>query len=217
MGSRRRLGQKNSATRAAIVDAAAKVMLAEGATALTSRRISQKAGIKSQLVHYYFRTMEELMITLMQREGDEVLKSLARAAASDKPLQALWKLELESRSSALIAGLLALAKHHERVRAEATRYAELGRGMEAEAIARHLELLRIEPSIPPIAIAFVMSAVARQIVDERARGMSLGHREVALAVENWLREITAKSRREPKMKSSKGVSRAARARPRPEA
>jgi hypothetical protein len=145
--------------------------------------------------------MEDLIVTLMQRQGDEVLRSLARAAASDEPLQGLWKLELESRSSALIAGLLALATHRERVQAEATRYAQLGRGMQAEAIARHLELLGIEAPIPPIAIAFVMSAVARHIVNEQARGMSLGHLEAAAAIENWLRQITAKANRKPSRQS----------------
>jgi TetR/AcrR family transcriptional regulator len=193
MASRRRLGQKSSTTRAAILDAAAKVLLADGATALTSRRISQRAGIKSQLVHYYFRTMEDLIVTLMQREGDEVLRGLARATASGEPLQRLWEHALESRSSALVGGLLALARQHERVRAEALRYAEHGRAMQAEAITLYLERIGLEPPIPPIAMAFLMSAAARQIVEERARGTSLGHRETASAVEDWLRQITAKT------------------------
>jgi AcrR family transcriptional regulator len=220
MTSRRRLGQRNSTTRAAILEAGAKILLEEGVTGLTSRRISQKAGIKSQLVHYYFRTMEDLIITLMQRGGDEVLRGLARAAASDEPLQALWELELGARSSALIAGLAALATYRERMRAEAVRYAEHGRGMQAEAIARYLELRGIQPPVPPIAIAFLMSAAARQMVFEQARGMSLGHREAASAVENWLRRLTAKgklpdqtsrpSQRGLKTKSSKRASRPAK-------
>jgi len=210
MASRRRLGQKSSTTRAAILDAAAKVLLTEGATALTSRRISQRAGIKSQLVHYYFRTMEDLIVTLLQREGDEVLRGLARVTASGEPLQRLWEHALESRSSALVGGLLALARQHERVRAEALRYAEHGRAMQAEAIALHLQRLGLEPPIPPIAMAFLMSAAARQIVEERVRGTSLGHSETASAVENWLRHITSKTRRPaPKSKSSRPRSKPA--------
>jgi TetR/AcrR family transcriptional regulator len=197
MASRRRLGDKDSTTHSAILDAAAKVLLEEGVTRFTARRISQKAGIKSQLVHYYFRTMEDLIVTLLRRGGDEVIRSLARAAASGEPLQALWKLELESRSSALIAGLVSLAARRERVRAEAIRYAEVGRGMQAEAIASHLELRGIEPPISPLAIAFHMSAVARQLADEQARGMSLGHREAAAAIENWILKITAETRHVP--------------------
>jgi AcrR family transcriptional regulator len=212
MASRRRLGRGNSTTRAAILEAAAKLLLAEGASALTSRRISQQAGIKSQLVHYYFRTMEDLIVTLMQGAGDEVLRSLARVAASHQPLQGVWEHALESRSSELVTGLLALARDHERVRAEAIRYAEQGRGMQAEAIARHLEVLGIEPPIPPIAIAFLLSAAARQMVEERARGTSLGHREAASAIENWLGQIAAKTNpHSKKSKSSKRVSNPARA------
>jgi TetR/AcrR family transcriptional regulator len=190
MASRRRLGQHNSATRAAILEAAAKVLLEEGVTKLTSRRISQKAGIKSQLVHYYFRTMEDLTVALMQREGDDVLRGLARAAASDEPLRAFWQLELESRASTLITKLIALATHRERIRDEAIRYAQHGRGIQAEAIARHLELRGVAAPIPPTAIAFFMSAVARNLVHEQALGMSLGHREVVTVVEEWLSHMS---------------------------
>jgi len=207
MVARRRIGQRNSTTRAAIVDAAAKVLLEEGATALTSRRISEKAGIKSQLIHYYFRTMEDLIVTLMQRAGDEILGSLVRVTASDNPVQGLWKLALESRSSAMIGGLLVLATHHERVRAEAIRYAEQGRGMQAEAISRHLQLLGLDPPIPPIAIAFLISAAARQMVVKRASGTSLGHSETESAIEGWLRQFTATT-----TKSAKRVAKVTRLR-----
>lgn len=209
MAARRRIGQSNSATRAAIVDAAAKVLMEEGATALTSRRISQKAGIKSQLIHYYFRTMEDLIVTLMQRSGDEVFRSLVRVTTLDNPMQGLWKLALESRSSAMISGFLALAAQHERVRAEAVRYAEHGRAMQTEAITRHLQQLGLEAPIPPVAIAFLICAAARQMVEERASGTSLGHRETELAIEGLLRQFAA-----PASKAAKRVTKTTRPRKR---
>jgi TetR/AcrR family transcriptional regulator len=210
MAARRRLGQNSSATRAAILEAAAKVLLDEGVTKLTSRRISQKAGIKSQLVHYYFRTMEDLTVALMQREGDEVLRGLARAAASDEPLRAFWQFELESRASTLIIKLVALAAHRERIGAEAVRYAQHGRGIQAEAIARHLELRGVVSPIPPAAITFLMSAVARNLLHEQALGMSLGHREVVQVVEEWLRHMSRQLHSRTKATASKRTSKAAK-------
>jgi TetR/AcrR family transcriptional regulator len=192
MAARRRLGQRNSKTRAAILEAAEKILLDEGATALTSRRIAEKAGVKSQLIHYYFRTMEDLIVTLMQRAGDEVLTTVAGVTASDNPLQGLWKVALESTSSAMVGALLVLAADYERVRAEAIRYAEQGRVMQTEAIARHLKLRGLAPPIPPVAIAFLISAAARQAVQERAAGLSLGHSETVTAIESWLLQFTVK-------------------------
>jgi TetR/AcrR family transcriptional regulator len=192
MAARRRLGQEDSTTRAAILNAAAKVLRDEGVSALTSRRISQKAGIKSQLIHYYFRKMEDLIVTLMQRAGDEVLKSLASVATSEEPLKKLWEFKLASTSTELMSGLAMLARNNERLRAESIRYSEHFRGMQSAIIARDLERRGIKSAIPPLVIAFLMSAAARQIQDEHSWGMSLGHREAAEAIDALLRQITAR-------------------------
>ena len=42
------------------MDAAEQLLLEEGYAAVTSRRVGARAGLKPQLVHYYFRTMDDL-------------------------------------------------------------------------------------------------------------------------------------------------------------
>ena len=61
----RRIGAESSTTRQALLDAAEQVMREEGYAAVTSRRVAQRAGLKPQLVHYYFRTMDELFLALL--------------------------------------------------------------------------------------------------------------------------------------------------------
>ena len=46
-------------------------MIEEGYAAVTSRRLANKAGLKPQLVHYYFRTMEELFLEVFRRRAEE--------------------------------------------------------------------------------------------------------------------------------------------------
>ena len=60
----RRFGLENSKTRTHLLDAAEQLMREEGYAAVTSRRVAAKAGLKPQLVHYYFRTMDDLFIAL---------------------------------------------------------------------------------------------------------------------------------------------------------
>ena len=55
----RRIGSEDSKTRSALLDAAQALMLEEGYAAVTSRRVAARADLKPQLVHYYFRTMDE--------------------------------------------------------------------------------------------------------------------------------------------------------------
>src|SRR5580693_6739527 len=68
--SRPRAGAPSEAaasTREAILAAAETIMTEEGYAAVTSRRVAEKAGLKSQLVHYYFGTMDELFVAVYER------------------------------------------------------------------------------------------------------------------------------------------------------
>ena len=62
--SSRRIGSRDSKTRAQLLDAAERLMRDEGYAAVTSRRVAAEAGLKPQLVHYYFRTMDDLFVDL---------------------------------------------------------------------------------------------------------------------------------------------------------
>jgi TetR/AcrR family transcriptional regulator len=202
MASRRRLGLENSATRGAIIEAAARVLVEEGFAALTSRRVSQRAGVGSQLVHYYFRTMDDLMVAVIRREGDEALKSAVRAAGSLEPLRELWELETKAKASAVYSELASLASHNQKLREEIVRYAEQGRAFQAEAIAQHFAVRGIESPISPLAAALFMSAAARLLVREGASGMSLGHREAQVVIEKWLTRLSPATKHAPRPASA---------------
>src|SRR5205823_13649069 len=61
-----RIGCEDLKTRAKLLDADEKLLLEEGYAAVTSRRVAAKAGLKPQLVHYYFRTMDDLFIEVFR-------------------------------------------------------------------------------------------------------------------------------------------------------
>lgn len=52
------VGLEKSETRTALLEAAERLMGEEGYAAVTSRRLGAYAGVRPQLVHYYFRTIE---------------------------------------------------------------------------------------------------------------------------------------------------------------
>ncbi|HEY6427499.1 MAG TPA: helix-turn-helix domain-containing protein, partial [Acidimicrobiales bacterium] len=79
MTTNRRIGAETSKTRTVLLDAAEKLMLEEGYAAVTSRRVAAAAGLKPQLVHYYFRTMDDLFLALFRRRAEQGLERQARA------------------------------------------------------------------------------------------------------------------------------------------
>ena len=67
MASERRIGSEESATRERLLDAAEELLRTQGHSAVTVRRVAEQARLKRQLVHYYFRSMEELFVEVLRR------------------------------------------------------------------------------------------------------------------------------------------------------
>lgn len=189
MASSRRIGSQNSATRDAILTAATQVLREEGAGALTASNIARKIGVKAHMVHYYFRSMEELVLALVRQHGILGLKNTARAIASDEPLRALWDIETAYKWSIVAMELSTFALHHEAVGAEMMRYIEDLRALQADGIARYFEANGIECPIPPLAISIMIAAIARQIQREKEYNVALGHDDMVAVVEQFLQSL----------------------------
>ena len=83
--------------RAALIDAAEALMIEDGYAAVTSRRVAEKAGLKPQLVHYYFRTMDDLFLEVFRRYADLGIEAHRQALESAQPLWALWRFGINPR------------------------------------------------------------------------------------------------------------------------
>ena len=185
MTTKRRIGAEDSTTRAVLLDAAQRLMLEEGYAAVTSRRVAAKAGLKPQLVHYYFRTMDDLFLALFRRGAERNLERHKRALASPQPLRRLW--EFSTAGTGLIVEFTALANHRKAIRAEIAAYAEWFRRLQVEALSGVLEGYGIDPkTFPPVAVMVLMTAISRILAMERGLGMTAGHAEMFALVERYL-------------------------------
>jgi AcrR family transcriptional regulator len=187
MSVQRRLGAEDSATRAALLDAALQLMLEEGYAAVTSRRVAAAAGLKPQLVHYYFRTMDDLFLALVQRGAEQNLERQAEALASPQPLRALWEVATDPAGARLTMELASLANHRKAIRAELASYATRFRQQQSEALARLLDGSDLDPGeLPPEALAMLVTSVSQVFVLEEAMGMTAGHDEMRALVDRWI-------------------------------
>src|SRR6476661_5700303 len=83
---------RREATREALIEATAQIMLAEGYAAATSRRVAATAGVKPALVHYYFPSMDDLFVAVLRDKAEDNLTRQREAIAEAQPLHALWQL-----------------------------------------------------------------------------------------------------------------------------
>jgi AcrR family transcriptional regulator len=187
----RRIGTETSKTRGALLDAAERLMLEEGYAAVTSRRIAANAGLKPQLVHYYFRTMDDLFLALFRRRADQGLERQIRALDSAQPLWSLWDLSRDPRGTALTMEFTALANHRKAIQAELSASAERYRTGLLEAFRSLLTRYDIDQTMyPPVVCAVLLTSISTFLVIEQAMlGMSTGHAETVALVEDLIRRL----------------------------
>ncbi len=184
----RRIGTETSKTRGSLVDAAERLMLEEGYAAVTSRRVAAQAGLKPQLVHYYFRTMDDLFLAAYRRRADQGLERLTQALTSAQPLWALWDLSRDPRGTALTMEFVALANHRKPIRAEIAVSAERFRAELRAGVGAVLARYGVdEERYPPVVCAVLMTGVAQiLVIEEESLGMSTGHADTVAFVEQLL-------------------------------
>ncbi|MEU1549550.1 TetR/AcrR family transcriptional regulator [Nocardia sp. NPDC005745] len=184
MPSSRRIGAPDAKNRGVLIDAAEQLLLEEGWAAVTSRRVAERAGLKPQLVHYYFRSMDELLLEIFRRRAEQGLELQAEMMKTEKPLRALWDFSTDATAVRFTMEFVGLSNHRPAIREAVAGYAERFRSIQTEVLHRILNEYEFDTTrFPPAAMAVLMTSVSRVVVLERALGMSGGHAEAFELVE----------------------------------
>ncbi len=177
---------RDSATRQALIQATAQVMLEEGYAAATSRRVAARAGVKPALVHYYFPSMDDLFVAVLREGAEDNLVRQREALAADEPLHALWKLN-NAHGARLLMEFMALANHRKKIRSEIAAYAARFGDLEESAVTLALRAHGVDVAeFPPVVMSMIVTSLARILVLERSLGIDRGHAEAGDFIERLL-------------------------------
>jgi AcrR family transcriptional regulator len=186
----RRIAGPNAKNRTVLCDAVERIVATEGAVAVTSRRVAAEAGLKPQLVHYYFASMDDLLVATFERLAEEGLAHQEAAAAGPNPLRTMWATLGDRRSTAVLVEFAALAAHRPELRAaikvQAERFRSMLTAVVADAVARQALADRLPP---PEAIAVFLTGVAQIMTMERGLDVSSGHEAVRATVDALLDDL----------------------------
>src|SRR5579884_3405728 len=83
----RRAQRRDGATEERILDAAHAVFLRRGTAGARMQEIAAEAGVNQALLHYYFRTKEQLARAAFERAGSQLMPAVIREIAADAPLE----------------------------------------------------------------------------------------------------------------------------------
>jgi AcrR family transcriptional regulator len=170
---------RGTRSRQRLIEAAYDLLGEEGYQAISARRVAQKAELKPQLVHYYFRSMEELVVAVFRRSSEQYFRLHGEALSSRHPLRALWALNCNLPEGKRMTEYVALGKTYPALRAEMHATGKRFRRMQIEAMERAYREGGFDDSlIGPQGLVLLMSAVARNFVIEGEVGITLAHAEM---------------------------------------
>ena len=190
MAQTRRMGVEGSKQRTVLMDAAEAILCDEGYIGISARNVATRAGLTKQLLYYYFRTMDDLILALVRRINERRLERFENALLSAEPLRALWALNTDPSGAALATELTAIASHREEVRAEIVTSAQQFRALQARTVSKLLSKSGQKASDSAAAIVMIAAALAKTVVSEAALGLTEGHAEALTVVERMLTQFS---------------------------
>ncbi|XVQ07465.1 TetR/AcrR family transcriptional regulator [Spirillospora sp. CA-255316] len=193
---RRRAATEEKVTR--VLNAAEDIMLLEGYAAVTSRNVAERIGLKAPLLHYYFRTIDDLFVAVLRRRSERIVERMEAALDSPRPLQAWWDLASDPRGTALFIEFLAAANHRPALKAEMGEAARVVRRMQMAVLDKILPEYDLDPEeFPPALIAATMQGLALGLVADEVAGYETAHKQARAAMSRLVARLEQQRARRP--------------------
>jgi AcrR family transcriptional regulator len=199
MAERRRPRAATEQKRKRILDATEELMLKEGYAAVSSRSVATAVGIQAPLVHYYFATLDDLFVAVLERRAGRNVERMAEALAGPEPLRAWWKLASDPRGTALFVELLAAANHRPALKVEVGRIAREVRRMQMDALDTLLGEYGIDATeFPPPLVAATVQGLAFSAVHDQVAGYDTAPDEAIAAMDRLVERLETRRARQPR-------------------
>jgi TetR/AcrR family transcriptional regulator len=174
------------------LDAAERLLVNVGYANITTRRLADEAGANHGLVHYYFGSMEDLFLRVLERFTDRLIARQRAMYASDAPYITKWRaamryLDDDRPYQKIWWELQAMAWNrpelHERITRVHDAWCDAMRGAVADALKRY-QLDHAGLSAESWVTLIV--ALNEGIILERLAGINRGHDALLAQIDQWL-------------------------------
>src|SRR5437588_375217 len=88
----------------AFLDAAERLLVREGAAGISTRQLAREAGQNHGLVHYYFGSVDELLLQALERFTNRIMQRQQALYTSEGPFVEKWRAAMSYIDEDLAAG-----------------------------------------------------------------------------------------------------------------
>jgi AcrR family transcriptional regulator len=180
-------------TEQALLDAAERLLVEVGAAGITTRRVAEEAGVNHGLVHYYFGSVEQLLVRVLERFTERLIERQRQMYAADMPFIEKWRtamayLDEDRPYQKLWFELQALAWNRPELHERLARVHDEWRAVLTDAFEPVRKQLGLE--MPLEALVTLVYTFNEGIMLDRLSGIESGHRELLDWIDTWLEERT---------------------------
>jgi AcrR family transcriptional regulator len=187
-------------TEEAFLDAAERLLVGVGYAGITTRRLAEEAKANHGLVHYYFGSMENLLVRVLERFTERMIERQRAMYATEIPFIERWRtamlyLVADREYQKVWLELQALAWNRPELQARIAHVNDEWRAVLTEAFAQPRERYGIE--MPLEALVSLVITFNEGIILERLSGIERGHAELLEWIDGWLAAKEERWRRSP--------------------
>jgi AcrR family transcriptional regulator len=179
-----------SAAEEALLDAAERLLVEVGNSGITTRRVAEEAGVNHGLVHYYFGSIENLLVRTLERFTERLTERQRELYAAEQPFIEKWRTAMRYLISEDVTyekiwlELQALAWNRPELQEPLARVNAEWRAVLREAFEEPHRELGIE--MPLDALVSLVLTFNIGVMVERLGGVETGHAELLDWIDEWL-------------------------------
>lgn len=188
-----------------LLDAAERLLVEVGHAGITSRALAEKAGVNNGLVHYYFGSMEEVFLQVLERFTERLIERQRAMYAAEGPFIEKWRtawnyqeVDIEDGYSKIWLELQTMAWNYPELQERIRKVDDEWRGVLTEAFTKALDDYGVSDEFPPKAMVALVMTFAQGFALERLSNIEEGHQELLDWIEAWLVDLEAQKARRSK-------------------
>ena len=200
----RSVSQARTDATTAILDAAERLLIEVGHAAISTRKLAEEAGVNAGLIHYYFGSMEEVFLQVLERFTARLTRRQVAMYGGDLPFIEKWRTAMrylvedrESGYQKLLFELQAMAWNRPEMRERIRGVFQRWDAVLTDAMAAGMRELDIDPQRFPVeAVTCLVAAFNKGIMLDALIGHDYGHRELLDMVDRLLSQLDRQRRKE---------------------
>ena len=178
-------------TEQGLLDAAERLLVDVGAAGITTRKVAEEAGVNHGLVHYYFGSVEQLLVRVLERFTGRLVERQREMYAADVPFLEKWRtamsyLDEDRPSQKIWLELQAVAWNRPELQERLAQVHAEWQQVLTDAFARERDRLGLD--VPLEALVTLVFTFNEGIMLERMSGIEDGHRALLEWIDGWLRQ-----------------------------